>query len=144
MAETTSLAWPNMFDVARNRVSVYEDNTALVSRTRLLILSEPTSLYNSPEFGVGLARHLWQYNNENQKAIIKDRIVQNLRINEPYVIPDETQFADGLLFTGEVNNFSAQEYNQLKMTVALKTTYNTEISITLNDSDITYNSESLD
>ena len=143
MAETTSLAWPNMFDVARNRVSVYEDNTALVSRTRLLILSEPTSLYNSPEFGVGLARHLWQYNNENQKAIIKDRIVQNLRINEPYVIPDETQFADGLLFTGEVNNFSAQEYNQLKMTVALKTTYNTEISITLNDSDITYTSESL-
>ena len=144
MAETTSLAWPNMFDVARNRVSVYEDNTALVSRTRLLILSEPTSLYNSPEFGVGLARHLWQYNNENQKAIIKDRIVQNLRINEPYVIPDETQFADGLLFTGEVNNFSAQEYNQLKMTVALKTTYNTEISITLNDSDITYTSELLD
>ena len=144
MAETTSLAWPNMFDVARNRVSVYEDNTALVSRTRLLILSEPTSLYNSPEFGVGLARHLWQYNNENQKAIIKDRIVQNLRINEPYVIPDETQFADGLLFTGEVNNFSAQEYNQLKMTVALKTTYNTEISITLNDSDIIYTSESLD
>lgn len=144
MAETTSLAWPNMFDVARNRVSVYEDNTALVSRTRLLILSEPTSLYNSPEFGVGLARHLWQYNNENQKAIIKDRIVQNLRINEPYVIPDETQFANGLLFTGEVNNFSAQEYNQLKMTVALKTTYNTEISITLNDSDITYTSESLD
>lgn len=143
MAETTSLAWPNMFDVARNRVSVYEDNTALVSRTRLLILSEPTSLYNSPEFGVGLARHLWQYNNENQKAIIKDRIVQNLRINEPYVIPDETQFADGLLFTGEVNNFSAQEYNQLKMTVALKTTYNTEVSITLNDSDITYTSGSL-
>lgn len=144
MAETTSLAWPNMFDVARNRVSVYEDNTALVSRTRLLILSEPTSLYNSPEFGVGLARHLWQYNNENQKAIIKDRIVQNLRINEPYVLPDETQFADGLLFTGGGNNFSAQEYNQLKMTVALKTTYNTEISITLNDSDITYTSESLD
>lgn len=144
MAETTSLAWPNMFDVARNRVSVYEDNTALVSRTRLLILSEPTSLYNSPEFGVGLARHLWQYNNENQKAIIKDRIVQNLRINEPYVLPDETQFADGLLFTGGGNNFSAQEYNQLKMTVALKTTYNTQISITLNDYDITYTSKSLD
>ena len=57
--------------------------------------------------------------------IIKDRIKEQLRLNEPYSIPDQTQFADGLLFTGGTEpDFSAQEYNRLKMTVAVKTTYN--------------------
>lgn len=134
MAETTSLQWPNMFDIARNQVAVMEDNTSVVSRTRLLILSEPTSLYNDPDFGVGLIRHLWHYNNANEKAIIKDRIVKQLRINEPYVIPDQTQFADGLLFTGGSEpDFSAQEYNRLKMTVGLKTTYNELLEVNLDN-----------
>ena len=134
MAETTSLQWPNMFDIARNQVAVMEDNTSVVSRTRLLILSEPTSLYNDPDFGVGLIRHLWHYNNANEKAIIKDRIVKQLRLNEPYVIPDETQFADGLLFTGGSEpDFSAQEYNRLKMTVGLKTTYNELLEVNLDN-----------
>ena len=127
MANTTSWQWSNgkIFDIARNKVAVMEDNTSVVSRTRLLILSEPTSMYNDPDFGVGLARHLWHYNNANEKAIIKDRIKEQLRINEPYSIPDQTQFADGLLFTGGTEpDFSAQEYNRLKMTVAVKTTYN--------------------
>lgn len=138
MANTTSWQWynGNIFDVARNQVAVMEDNTSVVSRTRLLILSDPTSMYNDPDFGVGLSRHLWQYNNENQKAIIKDRIVEQLRINEPYVTPDDTQFADGLLFTGGTEpDYSAQEYNKLKMTVGLHTTYGTETELTLN-SDI--------
>lgn len=134
MAETTSLQWPNMFDIARNQVAVMEDNTSVVSRTRLLILSEPTSLYNDPDFGVGLIRHLWHYNNANEKAIIKDRIVKQLRINEPYVIPDQTQFADGLLFTGGSEpDFSAQEYNRLKMTVGLKTTYNEMLEVNIDN-----------
>lgn len=133
MSRTTSLQWPNMFDIARNQVAVMEDNTSLVSRTRLLILSEPTSMYNDPDFGVGLVRHLWQYNNENQKAIIRDRIVQQLRLNEPCVLPDETQFADGLLFTGDQDQFSAQEYNRLKMTVSLTTNYQDTVEVNLND-----------
>lgn len=133
MPRTTSLQWPNMFDIARNQVAVMEDNTSLVSRTRLLILSEPTSMYNDPDFGVGLVRHLWQYNNENQKAIIRDRIVQQLRLNEPCVLPDETQFADGLLFTGDQDQFSAQEYNRLKMTVSLTTNYQDTVEVNLND-----------
>lgn len=133
MPKTTSLQWPNMFDIARNQVAVMEDNTSLVSRTRLLILSEPTSMYNDPDFGVGLVRHLWQYNNENQKAIIRDRIVQQLRLNEPCVLPDETQFADGLLFTGDQDQFSAQEYNRLKMTVSLTTNYQDTVEVNLND-----------
>lgn len=136
MANTTSWQWSggNIFDVARNRVGVYEDNVSVVSRTRLLILSEPTSMYNDPDFGVGLKRHLWQYNNANQRAIIRDRIVEQLRINEPFVTPDKTEFADGLLFTGGTEpNFSAQEYNRLKMTVGLHTTYNETLEVSLNN-----------
>ena len=133
MEHTNSLAWPNMLDPTRNQVSIVSDNESLVSRTRLLILSEPTSLYNSPLFGVGLKRHLWQYNNENQKAIIRDRIVEGLRINEPCVDPDSTQFTDGLLFTGDSQDNIGQEYNKLKMTVALTTNYQSTLEINLND-----------
>ena len=136
MANTTSWQWSNgkIFDIARNQVATMEDNTSIVSRTRLLILSEPTSMYNDLDFGVGLARHLWHYNTDNEKAIIKDRIKEQLRINEPYSIPDQTQFADGLLFTGGTEpDFSAQEYNRLKMTVAVKTTYNETAEVVINN-----------
>ena len=91
-------------------------------------------MYNDPDFGVGLARHLWHYNTDNEKAIIKDRIKEQLRINEPYSIPDQTQFADGLLFTGGTEpDFSSQEYNRLKMTVAVKTTYNETAEVVINN-----------
>lgn len=133
MAQTNSLAWPRMLDPTRNQVAVIEDTKSLVSRTRLLILSEPTSLYNSPNFGVGLKRHLWQYNNENEKAIIRDRIVDSLRINEPCVQPDSTQFADGLLFTGSNDDSVDQDFNQLKMTVAIVTNYQDTVEVDLND-----------
>ena len=78
MAETTSLKFPNMFDVARNQVAVLSDDAAIVNRTKLLILSEPKSLYNEPNFGVGLAKYMWHYNVTdrshiaNQRAIIED------------------------------------------------------------------------
>lgn len=134
MAKTTSLQWPNMFDIARNQVAVMEDNASLVSRTRLLILSDPTSLYNDPDFGVGLRRHLWHYNNANEKAIIQDRIKDQLRINEPCVYPDQTQFADGLLFTGNsYDNMSAENYNHLKMTVGLKSNYGESIDVEISN-----------
>ena len=140
MANTTSLAFPNMFDVARNRLATLEDSPSIVNRTRLLILSEPTELYNEPNFGVGLKRHLWQYNTDNQKSIIKDRIVEQVRLHEPYCIPEETQFADGLLFTGTVDSVSSmQDHNRLKMTVALKTTYNDTANIDFNNEEVHYN-----
>lgn len=110
-----------------------EDNKSIVSRTRLLILSEPTSLFNSPDFGVGLKRHLWQYNTENQKAIIKDRIVAQLKLNEPSVFPEKTQYANGLLFTGSPSDDINQDYNQLKMTVAVVTNYNETLEVTVED-----------
>ena len=133
MAYTNSWAWPNIFNVSQNQVNVVEDNKSIVSRTRLLILSEPTSLFNSPDFGVGLKRHLWQYNTENQKAIIKDRIVAQLKLNEPSVFPEKTQYANGLLFTGSPSDDINQDYNQLKMTVAVVTNYNETLEVTVKD-----------
>lgn len=132
MAETTSLSFPKMFNVSGNQVAVLEDSQSVVNRTRLLILTEPTELYNNPNQGVGLKRYLYQYNTDNQKAIIKDKIVEQLRIHEPCVVADDTQFADGLLFTGDSTSIE-QEYNQLKMTVAVKTTFGDTLNVTLNN-----------
>ena len=54
---------------------------------------------------------------------IKERIVKQLDRFEPCVEASKTAFADGLLFTGDndPNLSSAQEFNQLKMTVGLRT-----------------------
>lgn len=133
MANTNSWAWPNIFNVSQNKVSIVEDNESMTSRVRLLILSEPTSLYDNPQFGVGLKRHLFQYNTENQKAIIKDRIINSLRINEPCADADKTSFADGLLFTGGQNDHIYQDYNELKMTVGIVTNYQDTVQVDLNE-----------
>ena len=92
--KTNSWSFPNIFNVAQNQVATLQDERSVVNRSRLLILTEPTEVYNEPNQGVGLKRHLWQYNNENQKAIIKDRIVNQLRLHEPQCIPDDTEFSD--------------------------------------------------
>lgn len=134
MTNTSSLAWPNMFNVSQNTVSVYEDNQSIVSRCRLLILTDPTELYNEPNQGVGMKRYLFQYNTENKKAEIRDRIKDQLTLHEPYVIADDTQYADGLLFTGGQNNLSRKE-NSLEMTIAVKTTYGDTLTVTTNDSN---------
>lgn len=137
MANTSSLSFPNMFDVARNRFGVLEDNVSIVNRCRLLILTEPTEMYNEPNLGVGLKRHLWQYNNDNQQAIIKDRIVAQLQSYEPYVIAQDTQFSNGLLFTGSSDSVNMmQDHNRLKMTVAVKTIYSDTASIDFNNEEV--------
>lgn len=133
MSRTNSLRFPNMFDVSFNKVSVISDNESVINRTRLLILTEPTEMYNELDFGVGLKRHLWQYNTDNQKAIIVDRIVNQLRLHEPCADPDKTAVADGLLFTGDHSeNAVNQDYNVLKMTVGLKTKFGDILEVDLN------------
>ena len=127
---TNSLAFPNMFDIVRNKVGVIEDKISVVNRCRLLMLTEPTELYNSPDFGVGLKRYLWQYNTENTKAIIEDRIVSQLRLHEPSCDADKTSFSDGLLTENSVD-MPAQEYSKLKMTVGIQTTFSDEVNIDL-------------
>lgn len=131
---TNSLAWPSMFDVARNKVSVIEDNQSVVNRSKLLILTDPTELYMNPNFGVGLKKYLWQYNTANQKERIKDNIVYQLRLHEPCSIPDETQISDGLLFTGTSDVETTKDTQQsLKMTLAIKTTYGSTLNIDTSD-----------
>ena len=140
MAHTTSIAFPNLFDVARNRVATLEDNASIVNRSRLLFLTEPTELYNEPMFGLGLKRYLWQYNTDNVKALIQDKIVRQLDLYEPYAVADQTQFSDGLLFTGSSDSLNLiQDYNRLKMTVAIQTTYSDTASISFNNEEVPTN-----
>ena len=134
MAETTSLSFPNMFNIATNQVNVIEDTTSVANRTRLLILTEPTELYNNPDFGVGLKRHLWKYNNESERGLVKDRIVDQLRLHEPCVYPEKTQFSDGLRFSGNTTT-NPLDSNTMALTVALQTVFKQEASITLNSDD---------
>lgn len=136
MAETNSLAFPNMFNITSNQVNVLENTTSIGNRTRLLILTEPTELYNNPNFGVGLKRHLWKYNTESERGLVKDRITEQLRLHEPCVYPDKTQFSDGLLFTDPNNIATANAGNTMSLTVALQTVYQNTVDVSLNyDSD---------
>ena len=132
MSKTNSIKFPNMIDVASNRVGLYTDNESIVNRTRLLFLSDPTSLYNNPTFGTGLKRYIFQYNNQNTLALIKDQMIEQLREHEPCVDPDQTSFADGLLFTEPDRTNTVEDFNHLKMTVGLKTIYNDELEVQLN------------
>ena len=100
---------------------------------RLLFLTEPTELYNSPTFGVGLKRYLFQYNNENTKAMMKDRMIDQLRLFEPCCDAAATEFADGLLFSGSNDTITSQPFNRLEMTVALKTVYGDTAKVDLTD-----------
>ena len=132
MSKTNSIKFPNMIDVASNRVGLYTDNESVVNRTRLLFLSDPTSLYNNPDFGVGLKRYLFQYNNKNTVAIIKDQMIDQLRKHEPCVDPEETSFAEGLLFSEDKPIGEITDYQNLKMTVGLRTIYNDQVEVELN------------
>lgn len=138
MAETTSLAFPNMFNIASNQVSVLEDTASVANRSRLLILTEPTELYNNPDFGVGLKRHLWKYNNEAERGLVKDRITEQLRLHEPCVYPEKTQYSDGLLYSGDsTQNNPVLESNTLSLTVALQTVFKDEAKVELNTQSFT-------
>ena len=133
----SSWSWPNMFDVARNRVSLYNDTASIVSRVKLLLLTEPTELFMTPNFGVGLKRYMFTYNNENTIAMIKDALVDQLRIWEPAVIPEETQVTRGLNYTGSTSpEASAQATSKLELTVVLVTRYKQVIQFELTENDL--------
>ena len=126
---TTSWNFPNLIDPTRNCISIAEDDASIVNRTRLLMLTDPTELYHNPDFGVGLRKYLFQYNNSNVIAMIQDNIKQKLDQFEPCVIASETQFADGLLFTEAER---ADHPNHVKMTVGLRTIYSDEVTVNIN------------
>ena len=128
---TTSISFPNMFDVSRNTVTILKDNESIANRCKLLILTEENEMYNSPNFGVGLRRHLWKYNTDNEKAIIRDRITEKLRIYEPCCIPDKTEYADGLLYTESEQ--SPIDADRLKMTLLIRTIFGNDVKIDFSD-----------
>ena len=124
MDNTNSINFPEMIDVARNCASVATDAASIVNRVKLMMLTEPTELHMNAQYGLGLKRYLFQYNNENTIAIIRDKLVEQLRLWEPCVIPEETKVESGLLFTEKDHPKTAmQEANHLKLTVILITKY---------------------
>ena len=133
MSKTNSIKFPNMIDVSSNRVGLYKDEESVVNRTRLLFLSDPTSLYNNPDFGAGLKRYLFQYNTKNTAALVQETMKEQLRLHEPCVDPDKTQFVDGLMFSEDASSLTGVDFNHLKMTVGLRTIFNEEVEVILND-----------
>lgn len=126
--KTNSWSFPNIFNVSQNKVAILEDETAIVNRDRLLILTEPTEVYNEPVQGVGLKRYLWQYNNDNTRQLLLDRVKEQLRIYEPYVNPDGTQMVEGNLFTGTSEDFM-NKYNSMELTISIETEFGNTIDI---------------
>lgn len=129
MPNTESLHWPNLFDVSRNRMNVANDSRSITNRVKLLLLTEPTELYNEPKFGVGLKKYIGRYNNDNTLAMLKDNIIEQLRLWEPCVIPDKTEVVRGLLYTGDPNPGFDFDQNHLKITVTLKSIYGDDLTI---------------
>lgn len=130
MSDTNSLAFPNMFNVSQNTVAVAENSPSIANRSRLLMMTEPTELFNNPLFGAGLKRHLWKYNTTNETAIIKDRIIEQLKMYEPCVDAEKTEVREGLIRSGAENSI-AQEYNKLNLTVILTTRYGDTVEVKL-------------
>lgn len=130
MAETNSISFPNMFNVAQNQVATLEDNVSIVNRVRLLLLTDPTELYNSPKFGVGLKKYLFQYNNKNTIAHLQDIVREKIRQYEPFVDADKIEFADGLVYTGDVDaDMQAKQFNELAMTIKLETNFGDSVVV---------------
>lgn len=132
MAHTTSLAFPNLFNVTQNRLVVAEDNTSIVNRVKLLILTEPTELYNNLSYGVGLKRYLFQYNSENVLALIKDKIVEQLKLWEPSIDAEKTVITSGLIYSGSENP-NISDINHLKFTVMLVNKFGQKIELNIDN-----------
>ena len=135
---TTSIGFPNLFDVSRNRVATISNNASVANRVRLLLLTEPTELYMNPRFGVGLKRFLFQYNNENVIAQIKDRLIEQLRLWEPCVDADKTTVVRGLVYSGRSVVEAAAETNRLNLTITVYTIYGDKLDISVNGDQISF------
>lgn len=135
---TVSVGFPNLFDVSRNRVATMKDSASVANRVKLLLLTEPTELYMNTNFGVGLKRFMFQYNNENVIAQIKDRLVEQLRMWEPCVEADKTTVVRGLAYSGQGPLEQTSEQDQLNLTITVYTIYGEKLDITLNGSQLAF------
>jgi phage baseplate assembly protein W len=117
----TSFSFPNMFDVSRSKVNIYTDVKAITNRVKLLMLTDPTELHMVPNFGLGLRKYMYSYNNDNTIALIRDQLIEQLRLWEPAVIPEDTIVERGLLYTETNNEGTIPDIDHLKLTVTLTT-----------------------
>ena len=131
----TAFSFPNIFDVARSKVNIYTNTRAIVNRVKLLMLTEPTELHMVPNFGLGLRKYMFTYNNDNTIALIRDKLIEQLRLWEPSVIPEETKVERGLQYTGGDTEESAVDINHLKLTVTLTTSDLQQVSFGITPSD---------
>lgn len=134
----SSLSWPNMFDVSRNKVNLYSNNKSITNRVKLLLLTEPTELYMEPNFGVGLRKHIFKYNNDNVIALIQDELIEQLRLWEPGVVPEQTKVErlPTNAFTADNWNATASRMNILYLKITLRTVYGDTVSFNITDADI--------
>lgn len=127
-----SWSWPNLFDVSRSTVNIYNDTKSITNRVKLLMLTEPTELYMNPTFGVGLKKYLFTYNNDNTIALIREKLIEQLSIWEPDVIADKTivKRKDGSELEGDQLN-----PNTLRLNVTLTTVANKTVSFSIDEND---------
>jgi len=134
----SSFSYPNMFDVARGKISLYTDAKSITNRVKLLMLTDPTEMHMNPRFGLGLKKYMFQYNNENTIARIRDDLVEQLKLWEPAVVAESTKVTEGSSSGEEGHHLSTREaeLNHLKLTVTLETAYAEMISFEIDDSEI--------
>lgn len=134
----SSFSYPNMFDVARGKISLYTDAKSITNRVKLLMLTDPTEMHMNPRFGLGLKKYMFQYNNENTVARIRDDLVEQLKLWEPAVVAESTKVTKGSSSEEEGHHLSTREaeLNHLKLTVTLETAYAEMISFEIDDSEI--------
>lgn len=131
----TSFAFPNIFDVSRSKVNIYTSARAIVSRVKLMLLTDPTELYMTPNYGVGLQKYLFTYNTDNVVAMIRDKLIEQLRLWEPSVIPEETKVESGLMYTEGSVEESIANLNHLKLTITLTTADMQQVSFGISSED---------
>ena len=78
-----SLEFPNMF--SNTHTNLVEDHEATSSNLRLLLLSEKTSLFGDPYFGVLLKKVLYSQNNTVLQDLIIDEIYTAIRMFMPQI-----------------------------------------------------------
>lgn len=134
----SSWSWPNMFDVSRSSVSLYNDAPSIVNRVKLLLLTDPTELYMNPTFGVGLRKYMFTYNNDNTIAHIKEELIEQLKLWEPAVIPEETRVEPGLQYTADPAEplKALNRSNQLLLTITLTTAYMKQVTVNIMSNDL--------
>lgn len=135
----SSMSWPNMFDVARSKVNLYSNERSLTNRIKLLILTEPTELYMVPNFGVGLKKHIFKYNNDNVIALIQDELIEQLRLWEPGVIPEETVVKRGPNHSWDPSSeweTVSERQNVLHLQVSVVTNYGSTVTFDITNADI--------